>query len=178
MKTFADLGDHIYRKNSRVIFPDDFSVFLGKHIVELVDVDPPYHRVSGIHHFQVVLGGGKMESNGRRVTPVQQSGGKSVMLAEDHLVPDRILDGRFLKDRVFGKVEQHGRLQKRALVFAVPAQAGGQSEGCIGLTSIDEEVPMPAQIRAIILFGDHKGKVLYSGDLYILDHGILLCEII
>ena len=138
--------------------------------MKLMDVNPPYDSVPGVHHFQITFCSRKVQGNDRGKRPVQKPCGKTVMLPQNHLIPDRILDRGFLQDRVFGEIEQHGSLQKTALVLAVPAETGGKSIGGIRLSSVDKEVAVSSQICPVILLGDHFKKIFHSVDFDIADH--------
>ena len=160
-QTVTDLADHTDGKDSGIVFFNDGPVFFGQHIVEFVDVNAPDHGVSLVHHFQIALCRREMQGDNGGEGPVQKPGGQAVMLAQDHLIPDGILDRRLLQDGVFGEIEQHRRLQDRTLLLTVPAQAGGQGEGSIRFPPVDEEIAVPAQIFAVLLFGNHFKKVIH-----------------
>ena len=176
LETVADFPDHVDGEDRRIIFADACPVFLREHSVQFMNIDAPDHSIMSVHHLQIILRCREMEGNDGRKGPVQEPGGQSVMLSQDHLIPDGVLQCRFLQDRVFGEIEQQGRLKDPALVFAVPAQTCGERKGCIRFTAVDKKIAVAAQIFTVFLLGNHFKKIVHGADFDFVDHGRLLSQ--
>ena len=172
MQTAAGFVEHVDRKDCRVVFADDPPVFERQHGMQLMNVDAPDDRIVGIHHLKIILCHRKMQSHHGREGPVQKAGGQSVMLPQDHLVPDRLLDRRLFQYSVLGKIEQHGGLKQCPLIFAVPLQARRERKRSIRFAAVDEQIPVAAQIFPVFLLRNHTEKIIHSMDLNIMNHKV------